>query len=42
MKKKMKEHHLAVNRDAHSHFMFLHLDMPRSGEPAACTKDNAD
>ena len=36
----MKEHHLVVNRDAHSPFMFLCLNTPCVGEPAACTKGN--
>ena len=34
-KKNVKEHHLVLNRDAHSRCMFLHLDEPCSGGPAA-------
>lgn len=33
-----KKCHLVVN--AHSHFMFLHLDKPHGGGPAAGTEDN--
>lgn len=31
---------MVVNRDAHSPFVFLCLNVPCVGEPAACTKGN--
>ena len=36
----MKEHHLVVNRDAHSPFMLLCLNTPWAREPDACPKGN--